>query len=69
MSFMNAEIEQEAIKALEILTREREMSLSAREWKHRLTGYGYAIRDDATGPMVTWLPKGLDLCALPERLH
>lgn len=69
MAFMNAEIENEALKALEILTAERAHSLSQREWMHRLAGYGYAIREADEGKVVTKLPQNIDLCALPERLH
>ncbi|MEZ5713889.1 MAG: hypothetical protein R3D85_01205 [Paracoccaceae bacterium] len=53
-------------KICEIVLHERAMSLSDREWKFRLRGYGYGIRDTDAGRVVTSLTKGQDLCALPE---
>ncbi|PIE14108.1 MAG: hypothetical protein CSA70_02855 [Rhodobacterales bacterium] len=53
-------------KVCEIVMREREMALSDREWKFRLRGYGYGIRDTDHGCMITSLLKGTELCALPE---
>ncbi|WP_372611897.1 hypothetical protein [Aquicoccus sp.] len=49
----------------DIVLRERGMSLSEREWKFRLRGYGYAIRDTESGHVVTSLLSGSDLCTLP----
>lgn len=48
----------------DVVMRERKMAVSDREWKHRLRGYGYAIRDTETGAFVTSLVRGEDLCAL-----
>ncbi|WP_137701319.1 hypothetical protein [Marimonas lutisalis] len=53
-------------KVCDIVLREREMSLSEREWKFRLRGYGYAIKDTDAGRVITSLLKGDDICALPE---
>ncbi|MDQ2090987.1 hypothetical protein [Marimonas arenosa] len=53
-------------KICEIVLHEREMSLSDREWKFRLRGYGYGIRDTDEGRIVTSLMKGKDLCTLAE---
>ena len=53
-------------KVCDIVLREREMSLSEREWKFRLRGYGYAIRDTDEGQIITSLLKGDDICSLPE---
>lgn len=53
-------------KICDIVLRERNMSLSEREWKFRLRGYGYAIRDTDVGRVVTSLINGSDLCTLPE---
>ncbi len=53
-------------KVCDIVLRERTMSLSEREWKFRLRGYGYAIRDTEAGRMITSLLKGSDICSLPE---
>lgn len=57
---------EEAAKICEIVLREKTMSLSEREWKFRLRGYGYGLRDTDQGPVITSLLKGDDLCALPE---
>jgi len=48
----------------DVVMRERKMAVSDREWKHRLRGYGYAIRDTEAGAFVTSLVRGEDLCAL-----
>lgn len=52
---------------LELLMREREKALSPREWKFRLAGYGYEIRDVAGRQMVTKLPENTDLGFLPAQ--
>lgn len=69
MSYIPANTEFEVSKALDVITREREMSLSTREWKHRLAGYGYSIVDTDHGPVVATLPMGHEICALPTTLH
>ena len=51
-------------KIRDIVMRERKMAVSDREWKHRLRGYGYAIRDTEEGRVVTSLVGGSDLCTL-----
>ena len=48
----------------DFVMRERELSVSDREWRFRLRGYGFAIRDTDTGPMVTSLTGRGDLCTL-----
>ena len=50
---------------LDILTREKNNSLSAREWKFRLKGYGYAIKDVRGAQVLTSLPQGVELGILP----
>ena len=51
---------------LNLVIRERDMAVSEREWKHRLRGYGYAIKDTAEGRMVTSLLRGgRALCTIP----
>lgn len=50
---------------LHILTRERAMALSVREWKFRLAGYGYAVNDVRGAQVVTTLPQGTELGVLP----
>ncbi len=49
----------------DVVLRERKLAVSEREWKHRLRGYGYAIRTSDKGAFVTSLLKGNDLCQLP----
>ena len=48
----------------DFVLRERQMCVSDREWKHRLRGYGYAIRESHEGQVVTSLVKGGDICTL-----
>ena len=54
---------------LDILKRERDQALSAREWKFRLAGYGYAIKDVAGAQVVTKLPQGTEIGVLPKQFH
>lgn len=51
-------------KVRDIVMRERTMSVSEREWKFRLRGYGYGVRDTDEGRVITSLIKGADICAL-----
>lgn len=54
---------------MQIVTRERQIALSTREWKHRLAGYGYSIRDTEGGQHVLeTLPDRVELCVLPQEL-
>ncbi|KRS12501.1 hypothetical protein XM53_10405 [Roseovarius atlanticus] len=48
----------------DFVMRERLRCVSDREWKFRLRGYGFAIRDTDEGPMVTSLIGRGDLCTL-----
>ncbi len=52
---------------LDLLQRERGKALSIREWKFRLAGYGYAIKDVMGRQIVTTLPHGVVLGALPAQ--
>ena len=52
---------------LDLIERERTKALSAREWKFRLAGYGYAIKDVAGAQVVTTLPHGVELGVLPAQ--
>jgi hypothetical protein len=54
---------------LDILTHEKSNSLSNREWRFRLQGYGYAIKDVAGTQVVTKLPQGVELGVLPASFH
>lgn len=50
---------------LDLLREERKKALSAREWKFRLAGFGYGIKDDGDRQIVTRLPHGTVLGILP----
>lgn len=52
-------------KVIDLVLREREMALSAREWKHRLAGYGYTIKDTEYGQVVETLSQGVEVAVLP----
>ncbi|MEL6466385.1 MAG: hypothetical protein AAFQ58_15580 [Pseudomonadota bacterium] len=52
-------------QVLDLVTRERSQALSRREWKHRLAGYGYGIRETAAGDVVETLPHRVVVCKLP----
>ena len=69
MSYMQEQSGFEATRVLDIVTRERAMALSVREWKHRLAGYGYKINETRNGPVVASMALGHEICPLPERLH
>lgn len=57
-----------ASKVIDLIREEREKALSLREWKHRIAGYGYSIKDTDAGQVVATLPHGVELCALPAEL-
>lgn len=57
-----------AEKALDLVTRERASSLSRREWKHRLAGMGFGIRETDAGDMLETLPHHIAVCMLPASL-
>ena len=57
-SFANTQV-------LDLVTRERNNSLSRREWKHRLAGYGYSIRETDLGDVVESLRTHAEVCMLP----
>lgn len=52
-------------EVLDLLERERGKALSTREWKFRLAGYGYAVKDVMGRQIVTTLPHGIELGFLP----
>jgi len=43
---------------------ERKSCVSDREWKFRLKGYGYDIRQTERGTVLTTLPQGVEICTL-----
>jgi hypothetical protein len=51
---------------IDLVLRERAASLSAREWKHRLAGYGYAIKETLAGQVIETLPHHVEICTLPN---
>ena len=69
---MSIIIKQDAVvtdEVMQIVSRERAAALSQREWKHRLAGYGYSIRDTEDGKHVLeTLPHRVALCELPEEM-
>lgn len=66
MSVMNTKDLFKHREVIDLVMRERETSLSAREWKHRLAGYGYAIKETVQGQLVESLPHRKVICVLPE---
>ena len=52
-------------KIINLVMHERQMALSVREWKHRLAGYGYAIRDTDHGQVVETL-QHVEIAVLPQ---
>lgn len=57
-----------AAPVLDLLKRERAKALSPREWKFRLAGYGFAIKDVEGAQVVTTLPHGVELGVLPTHV-
>ena len=55
-------------KVYDLVRRERAASLSPREWKHRLAGYGYAIRETDHGQVLETLPHHVEVGVLPAEL-
>lgn len=53
---------------LNVLQRERAMALSKREWKFRLAGYGYAIKEVGDSQILTSLIGGAELGVVPAEL-
>ena len=52
-------------QVIDLVLRERQVALSTREWKHRLAGYGYAIKDTEQGQVVETLPHRIEVGVLP----
>ncbi|QFT58332.1 hypothetical protein FIU94_05790 [Sulfitobacter sp. THAF37] len=65
---MSAMINKEAVvtaQVIDLVLRERALALSSREWKHRLAGYGYAIKETDHGQVVETLPDRVEVGVLP----
>ncbi|MEL6807480.1 MAG: hypothetical protein AAFO97_06840 [Pseudomonadota bacterium] len=58
----------EAAQVLDLVMSERSKALSRREWKHRLAGFGYGIRETETGDVVETLPDRVKVCTLPAEV-
>jgi hypothetical protein len=54
---------------LELLTEQRKMALSNREWEFRLAGFGYGIKNRGSHRIVTRLISGDELGMLPASFH
>jgi hypothetical protein len=65
---MKQSVSENETEILNLVLRERSMAVSEREWRHRLRGYGYAIKETAEGRMVTSVRRGGTLCFLPGQL-
>lgn len=52
-------------QVIDLVLRERQSALSPREWKHRLAGYGYAIRKTEQGEVIETLPHRVEVAVLP----
>ena len=57
-----------AAHVVDLLAKERGKALSRREWKHRIAGYGYNIRETENGSMIETLPHHVEICPLPADL-
>ncbi|MCX7558145.1 hypothetical protein OS190_01100 [Sulfitobacter sp. F26204] len=55
-------------QVIDLVLRERGNALSQREWKHRLAGYGYAIKDTDHGQVVETLPHHVEVGVLPAEI-
>lgn len=57
-----------AEQVLDLVLSERRKALSPREWKHRLAGYGYSLKQSDKGVLVTSLRTGDPVCAVPGEM-
>lgn len=48
----------------DFVMKERLSCVSEREWKFRLRGYGYDVRQTDGGTILRTLPAGVDVCML-----
>ncbi|MFY0682216.1 MAG: hypothetical protein JXR13_16710 [Thalassovita sp.] len=63
---MNTQTDDAAM--LDFIRSEREKSVSVREWKHRLMGYGYTVRNTDHGDVILKLGSREELCEIPDEL-
>lgn len=57
-----------AAQVIDLVIRERQLALSLREWKHRLAGYGYTIRDTDHGQVIETLRHHIEVGVLPTEM-
>ncbi|MDC0116226.1 hypothetical protein OAH97_01965 [Octadecabacter sp.] len=43
---------------------QRQYCVSDREWKFRLNGFGYDLRETDSGTVLTTLPAGVEICTI-----
>lgn len=48
----------------DFVMRERDLAVSEREWKFRLRGYGFGIREAGEARIITSLLGGKDICTI-----
>lgn len=65
MSFESLDMTR-AAEVFAVVMREKSMSLSDREWKHRLLGHGYRVEDTGEGVLITSAARGERICMLPQ---
>ena len=56
------------LQVIEMMREARRKSLSHREWKHRMAGYGFAIKETSRGQVVESLSRRIEICAVPAEL-
>lgn len=54
--------------ALAFAAQERRYCLSEREWRHRMRGYGYDIRQTENGAVLARLTTGAEIGALGQNV-
>ncbi|WP_425040429.1 hypothetical protein [Primorskyibacter sp. S187A] len=69
MSFAQRHSNSFAAQAIKLAVEERRRALSTREWRHRLAGYGYGVKETAHGAYLTDLIGGSDVAILPADLR
>ena len=53
---------------LDFVMSERSKALSRREWKHRLAGFGYRVRETEAGDIVETMLNRAKVCFLPAEV-
>ncbi|MEM8691413.1 MAG: hypothetical protein AAGG57_05965 [Pseudomonadota bacterium] len=55
-------------QVIDLVKRERDLALSNREWRHRLKGFGYGIRETENGAVIEMLRDRSTICSVPADL-